>query len=293
MRLVTFTQGGSTRIGLLQQDESIVDLSQAAPSLPKEMLAFVEAGESALSEAAKAGSSEAHFSMSEVRLESVILRPPKIIGIGLNYKAHAEESNMDLPETPLVFTKQSTSATGPYAPIHWSEEGKVMDYEGELGIVIGKRCRRVPKERASEVIYGLTIGNDVSVRDWQIRGNPPSFTMGKSWDSHCPLGPAIVVDEGLDPHALHLQTWVNGDLRQDTLTNDLIFNCYELIEFLSTAFTLEAGDVILTGTPSGVGMAQKPPAMLKPGDVVKVAIEGLGHIENTVTEEPPEKAQFI
>ena len=293
MRLVTFTQSGSTRIGLQQESQAILDLSQAAPDLPQDMLAFIQAGETALLEASKIEHLDAHFLPSEVVLESVILRPPKIIGIGLNYKAHAEESNMDLPETPLVFTKQSTAATGPYSPIYWSQEGKVMDYEGELGIVIGKKCRRVPKERASEVIFGLTIGNDVSVRDWQMRGTPPSFTMGKSWDSHCPLGPAIVVGESLDPHELHLQTWVNGDLRQDTLTNDLIFNCYELVEFLSTAFTLEAGDILLTGTPSGVGMAQKPPSLLKPGDVVKVAVEGLGFIENTVTEEPLEKARFM
>ena len=293
MRLITFREGGIARVGLLKEDESIVDLSKVSAGLPRDMLSLIELGSPAIAEISEAESVDSHFGLSEVVLEPVILRPPKIIGIGLNYKAHAEESNMNLPEVPLVFTKQSTSVSGPYSPIYWSEEGKVMDYEGELGIVIGRKCRRVPKESAKDVIFGYTIGNDVSVRDWQVRGTPPSFTMGKSWDSHCPLGPGIVVDPSLDPHELHLQTWVNDELRQDTMTNDLIFDCYELIEFLSTAFTLEPGDVILTGTPSGVGMAQKPPALLKPGDRIRVAIGGLGHIENTVTEEPQEKAKFI
>ena len=167
-----------------------------------------------------------------------------------------------------------------------------MDYEGELALVIARNCRRVTRDQAKEVILGYCVANDVSVRDWQMRGTPPSFTMGKSWDSHCPLGPSIVVDEGIDPHNLRLQTWVNGARRQDSRTDDLIFDCYALIEFLSTAFTLEAGDVILTGTPSGVGFAQQPPAQLVPGDRVRVEIEGLGAIENEVIVEPEAAARF-
>ncbi len=292
MRLVSFSEGGESRIGLLKGD-GIVDLSKAQPSLPRDMLAFIDAGQPARDLAVAAEGNDAQFSVAEVKLEAAIKRPPKIIGIGLNYKAHAEESNMELPKYPLVFTKQSTSANGPYDPIYWSEEGKAMDYEGELAMVIGKRCRRVPRDKAKDVILGFSIANDVSVRDWQIRGTPPSFTMGKSWDSHCPLGPSIVVGEDIDPHNLQLKTWVNGELRQDTNTDDLIFDCYALIEFLSTAFTLEPGDVIATGTPSGVGMAMKPPAFLKVGDVVKVEIESLGYIENPVVQEPPEAAQFF
>ena len=167
-----------------------------------------------------------------------------------------------------------------------------MDYEGELALVISRNCRRVTQDQAKEVILGFCVANDVSVRDWQMRGTPPSFTMGKSWDSHCPIGPSIVVGEGIDPHNLRLQTWVNGALRQDSRTDDLIFDCYALIEFLSTAFTLEAGDVILTGTPSGVGFAQQPPARLVPGDRVRVEIEGLGAIENEVIVEPEAAARF-
>ena len=167
-----------------------------------------------------------------------------------------------------------------------------MDYEGELALVIARNCRRVTRDQAKDVILGFCVANDVSVRDWQMRGTPPSFTMGKSWDSHCPLGPSIVIDEGIDPHNLRLKTWVNNELRQDSSTDDLIFDCYQLIEFLSTAFTLEAGDVILTGTPSGVGFAQRPPARLIPGDRVRVEIEGLGAIENEVMVEPEAAARF-
>ena len=291
MRLITFTERGCTRAGLLVQD-GVVDLTKACPSLPADLLSLIQIGEPALTMIARMAGNSAHYAHDEVILDSVIKRPPKIIAIGLNYRAHAEESNMALPEVPLVFTKQSTSANGPYSPIYWSEEGKAMDYEGELALVIARNCRRVTRDQAKEVILGYCVANDVSVRDWQMRGNPPSFTMGKSWDSHCPLGPSIVVDEGIDPHNLRLQTWVNGARRQDSRTDDLIFDCYALIEFLSTAFTLEAGDVILTGTPSGVGFAQQPPAQLVPGDRVRVEIEGLGAIENEVIVEPEAAARF-
>ncbi|MEM7019484.1 MAG: fumarylacetoacetate hydrolase family protein, partial [Pseudomonadota bacterium] len=279
MRLITFTENANTRIGVLKGD-SVIDLSAAAPDLPQEMVAFLAAGEPAMSAACNSEGATPHFALADVKLEASILRPPKILAIGLNYRAHAEESGMEIPKTPFVFTKQSTSANGPYDPVHWSEDSKALDYEGELGVVIGKRCRRVPLDKAPSVIAGFCIINDVSVRDWQLRGTPSSFTMGKSWDTHCPIGPTIVTpDEVGDPHALQLKTWVNGDLRQDTNTDDLIFNSYELIEFLSTAFTLEPGDIIPTGTPSGVGFAMKPPAPLQVGDKIRVEIDKLGHIE--------------
>lgn len=291
MRLVTFTENGSSRIGLLE-DGGIVDLSQRQPGLPADMLALIEMGQEGLERVRAAAGSAPDYSLDAVTLESVIRRPPKIIGIGLNYRAHALESNMELPPVPMVFTKQSTSATGPYSPVYWSEQSTALDYEGELAMVIGKRCRRVPREKTQDVILGYCVANDVSVRDWQLRGTPPSFTMGKSWDSHCPLGPSIVVADDLDPHALRLRTWVNDELRQDARTDDLIFDCFALVEFLSTAFTLEPGDVILTGTPSGVGFAMNPPAPLSPGDVVTVEIEHLGQIRNQVVVEPAAAACF-
>lgn len=285
MKLITFTESSRTRIGLLQ-GEQIVDLSQTAPALPDDMLTLLEAGDTALQEAAKHADAATHFAAADVVIEAPIRRPPKILAIGLNYQAHAKESNMDIPKYPVVFTKQATSANGPYAPIHSPQETKMLDYEGELGIIIGKRCRRVSKDDASKVIAGFCVLNDVSVREWQFLATPPQFTMGKSWDTHNPFGPAIVTADEVDPHHLMLRTFVNGELRQETNTDDLIFNCYDIIEFLSTAFTLEPGDIIATGTPSGVGAAMQPQATLQIGDTVKVEIEGLGFIENEVIAEP-------
>jgi len=291
MRLVTFTDTAGTRVGALNQD-GVVDLSQAAPHLPTDMTALLEAGPDALQTAATAAQNTPQLNLQEVKLESPVLRPGKILAVGLNYRAHAEEGGMELPKHPLIFTKQNTSINGPYDPIHWSADGDTLDYEGELAVVIGKRCRRVPQDKAAGVIAGYCVNNDVSVRNWQLRGTPPQFTMGKSWDTHCPLGPALVTADEVDPHNLALKTWVNGELRQDSNTNDLIFNCYEIIAFLSTAFTLEPGDVIVTGTPAGVGMAMKPPQKLAVGDTVKVEIENLGHIENPVIAEPEDTTRF-
>ena len=285
MRLISFTESSNTRIGLLQGDH-IIDLSQVAPSLPSDMLSFLEAGDGAMLQAAKYTSASGHYSALDVVIEAPLARPPKILAIGLNYRAHAEESNMDIPKHPMVFTKQATSANGPYAPIHSPPETQMLDYEGELGVVIGRRCRRVSKQDANRVIAGFCVLNDVSVREWQFLATPPQFTMGKSWDTHNPFGPAIVTPDEVDPHNLMLRTFVNGDLRQKTSTSDLIFNCYDIIEFLTTAFTLEPGDVIATGTPSGVGISMQPQGTLKLGDVVKVEIDGLGFIENEVIAEP-------
>ena len=282
MKLVTFTHAGNTRVGVLDGEE-IVDLSLAAPELPNEMCALLAAGDAALDTARAA--SGPRVALADAKLESPILRPPKILAVGLNYADHVAEAGLDTPQHPMIFNKQSTSAHPPYEPFHLPRASHVLDYEGELGIVIGRRCRHVPKDRAQEVIAGYTVVNDVSVRDWQLR--VPTFTMGKSFDTHCPLGPAIVTkDELPDPHSLELKTWVNGELRQNSNTKHLIFDCFTLIEHLSTAFTLEPGDVIPTGTPGGVGIAKKPPILLQVGDVVKVSIDGIGEIENGVIEEP-------
>ena len=285
MKLVTFTQSGSTRIGILDND-AVVDLSVAAPDLPTDMLAFLEAGGPALQTAKQAaGNTAARLALADVKLEAPIRRPPKILAVGLNYKDHIAETGRDTPEFPMIFNKQSTAVTGPTDVIHLPRVSDKLDYEGELGVVIGRRCRHVPKNRAAEVIVGYTIVNDVSVRDWQRR--VPTFTMGKSFDTHCPLGPCIVTaDEIGDPHGLELQTWVNGETRQHSNTRELLFDCFDLVEHLSTAFTLEPGDIISTGTPGGVGAAMKPPQFLKAGDVVKISIAKIGTLENQVIAEP-------
>jgi 2-keto-4-pentenoate hydratase/2-oxohepta-3-ene-1,7-dioic acid hydratase in catechol pathway len=292
MKLITFTHGGTTRIGRVDGD-AVIDLSAAAPDLPGEMVAFLEAGDAAL-QAARAASGGPALSLADVHLESPILRPPKILAIGVNYRDHvaeAKEGGMKIPDYPVVFNKQSTSAHPPFDPIHMPRASSALDYEGELGFVIGKRCRHVPRERALEVIAGYTIVNDATVRDWQLR--TPTFTIGKSFDTHCPMGPWIVTsDEFGDPHSHDLKTWVNGELRQSSNTKNLIFDCVDLVEHLSTAFTLEPGDVIPTGTPSGVGIAMKPPQLLKVGDQVRIAIDGIGEIENGVIDEPADTARI-
>ena len=291
MKLVTFTQSDSTRIGILDND-AVVDLSVLAPSLPTEMCAILEAGRSALDTAKQAaGNTAARLALADITIEAPILRPPKILAVGLNYKDHIAETGRDTPEFPMIFNKQSTSVTGPASVIHLPHVSDKLDYEGELAIVIGRRCRHVPKSRAAEVIVGYTIAHDVSVRDWQRR--VPTFTMGKSFDTHCPLGPCIVTaDEIGDPHGLELQTWVNGESRQHSNTRELLFDCFDLIEHLSTAFTLEPGDIISTGTPGGVGVAMKPPKFLKAGDVVKISIDKIGTLENSVIAEPEGTARI-
>ncbi|MDB4433315.1 fumarylacetoacetate hydrolase family protein [bacterium] len=291
MKLATFTHSGATRPGVVEGG-AVVDLSAAAPELPREMTALLAAGADALCRAERAAAeATSRLPLNEVHLEAPIIRPPKILAIGLNYADHAAESGIEPPKFPLVFNKQSTCVTGPGDPIHRPRVSGAVDYEGELGMVIGRRCRHVPKQRAHEVIAGYLVVDDVSVRDWQVR--TPTMTMGKSFDTHGPMGPWIVTpDEVGDPHSLAIRTWVNEELRQESNTAELIFDCFSIIEHLSTAFTLEPGDVIATGTPSGVGIAMKPPKLLVPGDVVRIEIEGIGRIENPVVEEPAETARL-
>jgi 2-keto-4-pentenoate hydratase/2-oxohepta-3-ene-1,7-dioic acid hydratase in catechol pathway len=284
MKLATFTHQGATRIGLVQ-DDLVLDLSRAAPDLPREMGDFLAAGPSALEAAQRASRLAPGIPLAEVRLEAPIRRPPKFLGVGLNYADHVAESGLEVPQHPTIFNKQSTCVAGPRDPVHLPRASRVLDYEGELGFVIGRRCRHVSREDAPDVIAGYLVVDDVSVRDWQLR--VPTWTIGKSFDTHGPIGPWIVTsDELRDPHALRLRTWVNGELRQESNTKELIFDCFALVEHLSTAFTLEPGDVVATGTPSGVGIGMKPPRLLQAGDVVRVEIEGIGAIENPVIEEP-------
>lgn len=283
MKLITFTVNDLTSVGVLDGEE-VVNLSDINPKLPKEMCALLAAD--AFDDIERAISSgKGRLPAGRVTLQAPILRPPKILAVGLNYKDHIEETGMKTPKYPMIFNKQSTAVIGPGQGIHVPRASSQVDYEGELGVVIGRRCRHVPKNRATEVIAGYTIAHDVSVRDWQIR--VPTFTMGKSFDTHCPLGPYIVTsDEIANPHDLDLKTWVNDELRQSSNTCQLLFNCFELVEHLSTSFTLEPGDIISTGTPSGVGFAMKPPNYLRPGDTVRIAIDRLGELENSVISEP-------
>lgn len=285
MRLVTFTHQGSTRIGVAIGD-SIVDLSSAAPELPREMIAFLTAGAPAMDRARKASeAATSRIPLSQVKLEAPVQHPPEFLAIGLNYADHIEETKSKKPDFPLFFNKQATCVNAPYDPIHLPRVSTALDYEGELGFVIGKRCRHVSRDRAAEVIAGYLIVNDVSVRDWQRRA--PTMTLGKSFDTHGPIGPWIVTpDEIGDPHALDLKTFINGEMRQHSNTRNLVFDCYAQIETLSTVFTLLPGMIVSTGTPGGVAAAMNPPKWMKAGDVVRIEIEKIGHIEQRVIPEP-------
>jgi len=263
-------------------EEEIVDLTDVSIGLPGDMSELLQIGEAALA-AARAAPSEhgARWPLAEVRLLAPVPAPPKVLAIGMNYRAHVAEMGRALPEHQYWFNKQRTSVVGPGHPIAIPRVSDQVDYEGELGIVIGRRAKDVPAAEWLSCVAGFTVLNDVSVRDWQAHS--PTFTMGKSFDTHCPIGPCIVTaDEIGDPGDLALRTWVNGELRQESSTSDLVFKCAEMIEYLTTVFPLEPGDILATGTPAGVGMGFKPPRWLCDGDVVRIEIEGLGVLENPV-----------
>jgi 2-keto-4-pentenoate hydratase/2-oxohepta-3-ene-1,7-dioic acid hydratase in catechol pathway len=285
MKLCTYLEGGESKLGVVTR-EGIVPLSVAAPELPRSLDSLLAAGEGAVRAAAVAAErSRLRIPLESVRLAAPIPSPSKFLGIGLNYADHVAESGLESPKIPTVFNKQTSCIVGPRDGVHMPRVSTALDYEGELGFVIGRRCRHVPKQRAHEVIAGYVVVNDFSVRDWQLR--TPTWTMGKSFDTHGPFGPWLTTaDEIGDPHVLRVRTWVNGELRQDSSTKNLIFDCFTLVEHLSTAFTLNPGDVIATGTPSGVGIAMRPPRLLKVGDVVRVEIDGLGELENPIVDEP-------
>lgn len=266
---------GSVRIALVDGDE-LVNLKTNHDDLPALLASEVPVEELV---------SEQRTALSQARLLPPVGSPPAILAVGLNYRAHAEEGGRDVPTTPVIFTKHHNCIIGPGAGIHIPQvASEMVDYEGELAIIIGRRCRHVPKDRAHEVIAGYSIMNDVSVRDWQRAS--PTMLMGKSWDTHGPLGPWMVTGASLDPHNLQLTTRVNGEIRQDSNTDDLIFDCFDIVHHLSTAFTLEPGTVIATGTPAGVGLYWDPPKMLTPGDEVSITIDGIGTLTNPVVSEP-------
>ncbi len=212
--------------------------------------------------------------------------PSLIVGIALNYRAHALETGKQLPEHPVFFVKLPGSLNAPGRPIvlpRTHPECKQVDYEGELAVILSRSCRNVPVSEALSCVYGYTIANDVSARDWQFLWGGGQFNRAKSFDSFCPLGPCLVTaDEIPDPSILHLETRLNGELVQSSGLQDLVFGVAELIAFLSEQTTLPAGTVILTGTPSGVGHARRPPRYLQPGDTVSVSISRIGTLENPV-----------
>lgn len=232
------------------------------------------------------------FTVSDQKVDIVErlapLVPTDILGIGLNYRHHAEESGMPIPQYPILFHKGVNSVQGPDAPIVLpaGQPCTEVDYEVELAVVIGRACKDVSREDALDYVLGYTVANDVSARDWQITKGGGQWCYGKSFDTFCPLGPVLVTtDEIPDPSQLRVRTTINGEVLQDWPTDDMIFDVPDLIAFLSAGTTLLPGTVILTGTPHGVGMGRTPKRWLVPGDVVSVSASGIGELTNTVVAE--------
>lgn len=284
MKLISFTYQGISRIGAVIGNKIIDGLN--APDIPNTMVEFLAAGDSAR-EALQTliNANNTSLELDAITLLAPIPRPPKFLGIGLNYADHIAETALEKPEYPTFFTKQSSCVIAQGEAIHLPKVSEKLDYEGELAFVIGKRCRHVSIDQAHEVIVGYTIVNDVTVRDWQFRS--PTWTLGKSFDTHGPMGPYLVTaDEIQDPHNLNIKTWIDDELRQSSNTQHMIFNIYEMIAYLSQAMTLEVGDVITTGTPSGVGVKMKPRGYMQAGQTVKIEIEQLGYLSNPIIQEP-------
>ncbi len=278
MRLAVFSVGGSPRTGAIL-DDGVRDLARhtGAPADMSELIANWPQLQLQLAPLLR---QPADYPLQAVTLHAPIARPRKIFAIGLNYADHIAESGLERPANQVWFSKAPTSIAGPFDPIELPAVSEQLDYECELVAVIGKRCRNVPRERAREVIFGYCVGNDVSVRDWQLRTS--QWVVGKSFDTHAPIGPWITTADAVDPHNLPIRCLVNGEKRQSSNTRHMVFDCYAQVELLSKAITLEPGDLLFTGTCGGVAAAEKPPRWLKSGDLVRVEIDGLGAIENRV-----------
>lgn len=285
MRLGSYySDGGEPRACGLAGPGCLIDLNRADPQLPASLLDIVAGLDELAPRLAAVLASppdEARLSGGTERLAPP-LRPGKIIGIGLNYRDHAAETGQPVPDYPTVFAKFPTSVTGPGAPIVLPAASTKVDYEGELGVVIGRRVRDLPESEALAAVAGYLVVNDVSARDVQNRTS--QWTLGKSFDTFAPIGPFLVTaDEVPDPQRLDLTTSVNGTVVQQSNTANMVFSVAQLVALLSQVATLEPGDLIATGTPSGIGAALDPPRFLRDGDVVEIAISGLGELRSPVT----------
>ncbi|XP_072702397.1 oxaloacetate tautomerase Fahd2a, mitochondrial-like [Ciconia boyciana] len=286
MRLVRFRGAGGAepRLGLEEAaGGSLVDLSAAEPALPRSMRAFLESGQSGLAAAQRALELGRHrLPRGTVRLLAPVGDPEKVICVGLNYRDHCLEQDVKIPREPIIFSKFPSAIIGPFDDIVHPEESSEVDWEVELAAVIGKKGRHIEESSALDHVVGFTVANDVSARDWQRR-NGRQWLLGKTFDTFCPLGPALVTKDAVaDVHNLSIRCSVNGRLMQDSSTSQLVFRLPKLIAWVSRFVTLVPGDILLTGTPPGVGAFRKPPVFLKRGDEVRCEIEELGTICNKV-----------
>lgn len=285
MRLVQYRAKGGCRLGILV-DGGVVDVSEVAAKAGRDTtpfhstLALVEAGPEALQFLRTLGPKDEPIPVEPAQFGFPVAAR-KIVAIGLNYRDHAKEAGQPIPAAPLCFAKFTSSLTGPFDPIRLPEENAQVDFEGELGVVIGRKAHAVSREEAMGCVAGYVVFNDVSERRWQFADG--QWTRGKSCDTFAPNGPCLVTcDEVPDPGDLRITTRINGEVMQDSSTKQLIFSVAELISYLSKSFTFHPGDIIATGTPPGVGFSRKPPRFLEEGDLVEVEIEKIGTIANRV-----------
>ncbi len=286
MRLATIQTPGGQRAAAFQQG-FYVDLHATDSQLPTSVRALLEGGAAALQAAAQALPSPKalKYAADKVKFLAPIPDPGKIVCLGLNYRDHAAESGSPIPREPILFSKYPSTLVGHGEAIVLPPVSQEVDYEAELVIVVGKKGKNLTAEQALAYVAGYTIGHDVSARDWQLKKDGKQWMVGKTFDTFAPMGPHLVTaDEVADPHNLAISLRLNSQTMQDSNTKQMIFKVGETLAYLSQVFTLEAGDLIFTGTPPGVGFARKPPVFLKAGDVVEIEIGGLGVLRNPVVQ---------
>jgi 2-keto-4-pentenoate hydratase/2-oxohepta-3-ene-1,7-dioic acid hydratase in catechol pathway len=286
MRLATASVDGSTRL-FVETPTGLLDLAARIPDLGaiRDVKGLLEAGPDARArlEALADDETGSRSRLEDLHLCAPVIKPPKLIGIGLNYRAHAAEGGDELPSRPIIFAKFANTVIGSGDNIVHPRITESLDYEGELGVVIGRRAKDLTMDQAASAVAGFLVANDVSARDIQESDPASQWVRGKSMDTFAPLGPYFVTADSVDDwRDLRIRTWVNGELRQNEVCGDMVFGVEELVSFVSQDVTLVPGDIILTGTPSGVGAGFTPPRWLRRGDLVEVEITGLGRLTSPV-----------
>ncbi|XP_018568234.1 fumarylacetoacetate hydrolase domain-containing protein 2A [Anoplophora glabripennis] len=286
MRFVQYRlkTGGPQQLGAqISPQGDIFDISAVDSSIPNSLVKFLATGNGTYEKAKRiVAAGKSVTPLSSVDLLSPITKPDKVACIGLNYKGHCEEQNIPFPQEPMIFSKFSSTIIGPHDNVVIPPITDNVDWEVELAVVIGRQAKAIRPDQVNDYIFGYTVAQDISARDWQKKRNNGQFLLGKSMDTFCPLGPAVITKNKVDPNNLAIKSWVNGTLKQNGNTSELIFKIDFLVSYLSQIVTLYPGDIILTGTPAGVGMHRNPPEYLKKGDVLESEIEGIGKLRNVI-----------
>ncbi|KAJ8917831.1 hypothetical protein NQ315_010740 [Exocentrus adspersus] len=286
MRLVQYRlkTGGPQHLGAqISPEGDIFDISAVDSSIPNSLVKFLANGNGIYEKAKRiVAAGKSVTPLSSVDLLPPITKPDKVACVGLNYKGHCEEQNIPFPKEPMIFSKFSSTIVGPYDNVVIPPITDCVDWEVELAVVMGRQAKAIRQDQVKDYIFGYTVAQDISARDWQKKRNNGQFLLGKSMDTFCPLGPAVVTKNKVDPNSLAIKSWVNGTLKQNGNTSELIFKIDFLVSYLSQIVTLYPGDIILTGTPAGVGMHRNPPEYLKKGDILESEIEGIGKLRNVI-----------